>query len=74
MAGQQKLELTGLARTRRLRFELWILLKNPVCPCHVKRRVMGATVGMYGDLQGIAGKSLQEIEGLELSAIGLDQI
>ena len=30
-------------------------------------RVMGATVGMYGDLQGIAGKSLQEIEGLELS-------
>jgi hypothetical protein len=31
-------------------------------------RVMGATVGMYGDLQGIAGKSLQEIEGLELSA------
>jgi hypothetical protein len=37
-------------------------------------RVMGATVGMYGDLQWIAGKSLQEIEGLELSAIGLDQI
>lgn len=29
-------------------------------------RVMGATVGMYGDLQGIAGKSIQEIEGLEL--------
>ena len=34
-------------------------------------RVMGATVGMYGDLQGIAGKSLQEIEGLELSALEL---
>lgn len=34
-------------------------------------RVMGATVGMYGDLQGIAGKSLQEIEGLELHAIEL---
>ena len=32
-------------------------------------RVMGATVGMYGDLQGIAGKSLQEIEGLELCAL-----
>lgn len=29
-------------------------------------RVMGATVGMYGDLQGIAGKSLQEIAGLEM--------
>ena len=32
-------------------------------------RVMGATVGMYGDLQAIAGKSLQEIDGLELTAL-----
>lgn len=32
-------------------------------------RVMGATVGMYGDLQGIAGKSLQEIEGLEMKTL-----
>ncbi|MFO0914945.1 MAG: DUF2130 domain-containing protein [Pirellulales bacterium] len=32
-------------------------------------RVMQATVGMYGDLQGIAGKSLQEIEGLDLAAL-----
>jgi hypothetical protein len=32
-------------------------------------RVMNATVGMYGDLQGIAGKSLQEIEGLELHVL-----
>lgn len=32
-------------------------------------RVMEATVGMYGDLQGIAGKSLQEIEGLEFKAL-----
>src|SRR5690242_4700050 len=36
-------------------------------------RVMGATVGMYGDLQGIAGKSLQEIKGLELKSLGLDE-
>ncbi|CAN5428792.1 DUF2130 domain-containing protein [soil metagenome] len=35
-------------------------------------RVMGATVGMYGDLQGIAGKSLQEIAGLELQSLSLD--
>ena len=35
-------------------------------------RVMGATVGIYGDLQGIAGKSLQEIESLELKALGLE--
>jgi hypothetical protein len=27
---------------------------------------------MYGDLQGIAGKSLLEIEGLELTAIAVD--
>lgn len=27
--------------------------------------VMSATVGMYGDLQGIAGKTLQEIDGLD---------
>jgi hypothetical protein len=32
-------------------------------------RVMQATVGMYGDLQGIAGKTLQEVEGLELRAL-----
>jgi hypothetical protein len=32
-------------------------------------RVMQATVGMYGDLQGIAGKSLQEIEGLGFPAL-----
>ena len=32
-------------------------------------RVMQSTVGMYGDLQAIAGKSLQEIEGLELASL-----
>lgn len=35
-------------------------------------RVMGATVGMYGDLQGIAGKSIQEIKGLEIDELGKD--
>ena len=32
-------------------------------------RVMQATVGMYGDLQGIAGKSLKEIEGLDIARL-----
>ena len=32
-------------------------------------RVMLSTVGMYGDLQAIAGKTLQEIDGLELKAL-----
>ncbi len=37
-------------------------------------RVMQATVGMYGDLQGIAGKTLQEIEGLDIQLLGADDI
>jgi len=32
-------------------------------------RVMQGTVGMYGDLQGIAGKSLGEIEGLSMKSL-----
>jgi hypothetical protein len=28
------------------------------------RGVIDSTAGMYGDLQGIAGRTLQEIEGL----------
>lgn len=32
-------------------------------------RVMQATVGMYGDLQGIAGKSLNEIDGISMMAL-----
>ncbi len=32
-------------------------------------RVMQGTLGMYGDLQGIAGKSLQEIDGLAIGEL-----
>ena len=32
-------------------------------------RVIEATVGMYGELQGIAGKTLQEIEGLDMKRL-----
>jgi hypothetical protein len=32
-------------------------------------QVMNATVGMYGDLQGIAGKTLGEIDGIEWKAL-----
>jgi len=32
------------------------------------RRIVDATSGMYGDLQGIAGRTLSAVEGLELSA------
>jgi hypothetical protein len=33
------------------------------------RGVIESTVGMYGDLQGIAGKALDEIEALTLPLI-----
>lgn len=33
-------------------------------------RVMQSTVGMYGDLQGIAGKILLEVEGLGMRELG----
>ena len=49
--------------------------KNAITKQWAKReeqidRVMPATVGLFGDLQGIAGKSLQEVEGLEMKALG----
>ena len=36
-------------------------------------RVVEATAGMYGDLQGIAGKTLHEIEGLDLRLLDAPQ-
>ena len=33
------------------------------------RCVIESTAGMYGDMQGIAGKTLQEIEGLEVKLL-----
>jgi hypothetical protein len=32
-------------------------------------RVIGSTAGLYGDLQGIAGTSLVEVEGLHVKAL-----
>jgi hypothetical protein len=36
-------------------------------------RVMQSTVGMYGDLQGIAGKTIQEIEGLNMDGLSVGE-
>ncbi len=52
-----------LDRERKVIMKQWAKREEQI------ERVMTATVGMYGDLQGIAGKSLQEIEGLELDAL-----
>lgn len=38
------------------------------------RGVIESTAGMYGDLQGIAGRSLQEIEGLDMKALEASQL
>jgi len=37
------------------------------------RGVIESTAGMYGDLQGIAGKTLQEIDGLEIRLLDSPQ-
>lgn len=60
---KQKLELIGIVKPKTI-MKRWAKREEQI------ERVMGATVGMYGDLQGIAGKSLQEIDGLELSILG----
>ena len=52
-----------LERERKTMTRLWAKREEQI------RGVIDSTAGMYGDLQGIAGKSLQEIEGLELTAL-----
>ncbi|HWV82028.1 MAG TPA: DUF2130 domain-containing protein [Hyphomicrobiaceae bacterium] len=48
-----------LDRERKTMTKLWAKRQMQI------NGVIGSTVGMYGDLQGIAGKALQEIEALE---------
>jgi len=50
---------TDLNKERKAMTRLWARREEQI------RGVMESTVGMYGDLQGIAGKTLQEIEGLD---------
>jgi len=52
-----------LDRERKVILKQWAKREEQI------ERVMQSTVGMYGDLQGIAGKTIQEIEGLELKAL-----
>jgi hypothetical protein len=58
------LPTTLIASTRQLFVTKWIKRQEQ------SERMMGVTAGIYKDLQWIAGKSLREIEGLELSGIG----
>jgi hypothetical protein len=52
-----------LEQERRTMMRLWAKREAQI------RGVIEATCGMYGDLQGIAGRSLQEIEGLNVPLI-----
>ncbi|MGX5733891.1 DUF2130 domain-containing protein [Bosea thiooxidans] len=52
-----------LDRERKTMTRLWAKREEQI------RGVIESTVGMYGDLQGIAGRALQEIESLDLLAI-----
>lgn len=38
------------------------------------RGVIESTVGMYGDLQGIAGKGLNEIEALQIVILSAGEV
>lgn len=55
-----------LDKERKTMTRLWAKREEQI------RCVIEATAGMYGDLQGIAGKSLQEIEGLNVKMIEND--
>jgi hypothetical protein len=52
-----------LERERKTMTRLWAKREEQI------HGVVLATAGMYGDLQGIAGKSLQEIDGLEMKLL-----
>lgn len=53
-----------LNRERKAMTKLWAKREEQI------HAVVEATAGMYGDLQGIAGKTLREVEGLELKSLG----
>lgn len=56
-----------LDRERKVMTRLWAKREAQI------RGVIESTAGMYGDLQGIAGKTLQEIEGLEMRLLDSPQ-
>ncbi len=52
-----------LAKERQLINKQWAKREKQI------ENVMIATVGMWGDLQGISGRSLQELDGLEIAEL-----
>ncbi|CAN5344709.1 DUF2130 domain-containing protein [soil metagenome] len=54
---------TDLDKERKVITKAWAKREQQI------RGVIESTAGMYGDLQGIAGRSLQEIEGLDMKML-----
>jgi hypothetical protein len=52
-----------LDRERKAMTRLWAKREEQL------RAVLESTAGLYGDLEGIAGRAMQEIEGLDILAI-----
>ena len=52
-----------LERERRTMTKAWAKREQQI------RCVLESTAGMHGDLQGIAGRSIQEIEGLNFNLL-----
>lgn len=55
-----------------LRKERFFMEKQWAARAKQMEAVIGSTVGMYGDLQGIAGRSMPEIESVDALMIGQD--
>lgn len=56
--------MQDLEKERRTMTRMWAKREEQL------RIAIESTAGMYGDLQGIAGKTLQEIEGLDIPRLG----
>ncbi len=52
-----------VVRERKMMTRLWAKREEQI------RGVIDSTAGMYGDLSGIAGKGLNEIEGLQMNML-----
>lgn len=57
----------GLQKERKAITKSWALREEQL------NNVMESSVGMYGDIQGIAGRAVKEIEGLEIKQIGKEE-
>ena len=57
---------TDLDREKKAMMRLWAKRESQI------QGVIESTVGMYGDLQGIAGQALKEIDGLEIPLLEND--